>query len=306
MGKLSKIVLGTAQLGQEYGIANKSGKPKRETAFKILQVAIENGINMLDTAASYGESEQIIGEFIKSEKATINIITKIPPTGKLLANKTDFKKYLKESFFNSLEKLHQKKIYGLLLHSFGDFARYRDESLQFFKEIKKGSLAEKTGLSVYSPNEIEETLEDDEIDIYQAPLNVWDNRLIKTGIMKKICSKNKTLFARSIFLQGLFFLPHKQIIERCPEASKYHEKLSFISAKYRVPIDQLAFCFVRDNLNNGHLVIGAESPEQIINNIALLKKAALPSEIINEIERNFSDVPETIINPTLWRKKIKI
>ena len=61
--KENKLVLGTAQLGLNYGVANKTGKPTQNKAFEIMKYAVENGINYFDTAYNYGNSEIIIGKF---------------------------------------------------------------------------------------------------------------------------------------------------------------------------------------------------------------------------------------------------
>ena len=53
-----KIILGTAQFGTNYGIANKSGKIKYNEIFKILNYLKKNKINSLDTASSYIKSEK--------------------------------------------------------------------------------------------------------------------------------------------------------------------------------------------------------------------------------------------------------
>ena len=63
----SVLSLGTAQLGLSYGINNTDGKPDEKKAFEILDCALENGINTLDTAAAYGESEQVIGRWLKTK-----------------------------------------------------------------------------------------------------------------------------------------------------------------------------------------------------------------------------------------------
>lgn len=75
----SRLVLGTAQLGMKYGIANTSGAPAKDEAFAILDAALEGGINTFDTAAAYGESEGVLGAWIGSRaaKKDIYIITKI-------------------------------------------------------------------------------------------------------------------------------------------------------------------------------------------------------------------------------------
>ena len=60
------LVLGTAQFGSDYGVANKVGKPNKQEIFKILTSAWESGIRKYDTAPDYGPSEAILGEFIRT------------------------------------------------------------------------------------------------------------------------------------------------------------------------------------------------------------------------------------------------
>ena len=71
-----KIILGTAQLGLNYGITNENGKPRFDTSLDIIKTALDNNITDFDTARAYGNSEEIIG--IANEKYNnMNIITKL-------------------------------------------------------------------------------------------------------------------------------------------------------------------------------------------------------------------------------------
>ena len=58
-----KLVLGTAQFGMDYGIANISGKPTYKQVYAIFELAWKKGIRRFDTAPGYG-SEALLGEFI--------------------------------------------------------------------------------------------------------------------------------------------------------------------------------------------------------------------------------------------------
>ena len=83
---LNKIMIGTAQLGLDYGINNNSGKPNKEQAYNILHYAFDNNIRTLDTAEVYGDSQQVIGAFIKDNPSKkFNIITKIAPDYKSIS-----------------------------------------------------------------------------------------------------------------------------------------------------------------------------------------------------------------------------
>ena len=59
------MVVGTAQFGMPYGIANQNGQMNFSDIPGILDLALGNGINSLDTAKAYGESEGSIGKYLK-------------------------------------------------------------------------------------------------------------------------------------------------------------------------------------------------------------------------------------------------
>ena len=63
---ISRFMLGTVQLGLNYGMANTTGKPSEEKAREILNAAYESGVTVLDTAAAYGTSEEVVGNYLKA------------------------------------------------------------------------------------------------------------------------------------------------------------------------------------------------------------------------------------------------
>ena len=81
--KMSVFSLGTVQLGMTYGLGADREKPVEETAFSILDTAMEQGIDNLDTANNYGDSEAVIGHWLnkrREEKKTLPwVVTKIGP-----------------------------------------------------------------------------------------------------------------------------------------------------------------------------------------------------------------------------------
>ena len=79
INEISGMTLGTVHLGLDYGIANKEGKPDEEKAFGILDTAFATGINCLDTASDYGDSEKVIGKYLslrKKKRHDLVIVTK--------------------------------------------------------------------------------------------------------------------------------------------------------------------------------------------------------------------------------------
>ena len=124
---MNKLTLGTVQFGIDYGINNSSGKVSKDEVFKILKYAEDNGIDLLDTSYAYGESETVLGEYIKKSPPFFKVISKLPRNDR--KNKINI-------FFESIKKLHINKFYGYLLHHFDFFLR-NPEIWEFFKYLKK-------------------------------------------------------------------------------------------------------------------------------------------------------------------------
>ena len=130
----NKLSIGTAQLGTMYGIANKSGKVTFNEARNILSNAYKRGINCLDTAISYGESEYQLG---KIGVKNWNITTKLPS---IPNNCSNLEHWVNNIFQNSLNLLKLKKINTLLLHNPNDLLKNNSQNLyriiQSLKEKK--------------------------------------------------------------------------------------------------------------------------------------------------------------------------
>ena len=92
---VSKLGLGTAQWGLAYGVSNKSGQTKAGEVARILTYAKSVGIQVVDTARVYGESEDVLGT---NDLSALKIITKLPALGAQGENYA-FSERLLDSFF---------------------------------------------------------------------------------------------------------------------------------------------------------------------------------------------------------------
>ncbi len=84
-----KLILGTVQLGLNYGIANDSGKPSIDNSIEIIKKCLKNDINTFDTARAYGDAEDILGLFCEEQNNEINIITNLELSKNLSEKKID-------------------------------------------------------------------------------------------------------------------------------------------------------------------------------------------------------------------------
>ena len=286
-----KLALGTAQFGLKYGIANKFGKLKKFQQKKILKFAKESRIDMLDTAVNYGSSEKTLGKIGVNE---FKIITKIPPFPNKIKNINEF---IQKNVEQSLKKLKINCLYGLLLHNSNDILRFDGKVIKCLKQLKKNKLIKKYGVSIYSPNELTKVLKYTSVDIVQAPINLLDRRLEKSGWLNRLKKKNIEIHARSIFLQGLLLLPPKKILRKF---SKWKNIWSmWYDWQFKHPKQtalEICFGYVKSLKQVDRIVVGVDSFEQI-KEIENIRKKYRQKKY-----PNLSIDDKKILHPSNWRK----
>jgi aryl-alcohol dehydrogenase-like predicted oxidoreductase len=197
-----RIALGTVQFGLFYGIANETGQVSRAESKAMLQLASASGIDTLDTAVAYGESEVRLGE---AGVQNFNVITKLPA---IPASCTSIGDWVREQVNLSLSRLGLPKVYGILVHRSADLIGKDGGSLWYELEaLHSIGLVEKIGVSIYSPTELEKVFERFSVDLVQAPLNLVDRRLVTSGWLDRLKERGVELHTRSAFLQGLLLMP---------------------------------------------------------------------------------------------------
>jgi len=291
------LVLGTAQLGMNYGIANKNGKPGLEQALAIVNTAWENGIRIFDTAQAYGDSETILGRCFQKLQDSGRfeqpvVISKLAPNISLSETKK-----IMEKVDESIEKLGLNKLWGLMLHreswfeKAGNFLRHSVSKLKLDNKIKK------FGVSVYSPEKAIEALHMAEIDFIQVPFNVFDQRAFEYGVFTLAEEKKKKIFIRSVYLQGLLLLDTNQVPDNLAFSKESLKKHIEFAKDFRITPKLLALAFVSQKAPDTLIVIGSENPAQVKENIFLLKKA----KEINLPDLSFLSTNDPkLINPSLW------
>jgi aryl-alcohol dehydrogenase-like predicted oxidoreductase len=200
-----KLALGTVQFGIEYGIANQSGRVQSHEVNQIIQQAVNNGVNTLDTAIDYGESESALGQ---AGVSAWNIVTKLPSVP---PDCVDVAAWVRLQIEASLVRLGVSQLHGVLLHRpeqlLGENGTQLSEALQRLKLL---GLTRKIGVSVYSPDALSALEDLIPLDIVQAPLNILDRRLVQSGWAKKLKLQGTELHIRSVFLQGLLLMASEQ------------------------------------------------------------------------------------------------
>lgn len=290
--EISKLSLGTVQFGLNYGIANTNGQPNQEDVNQIIEYVHKEGINSFDTAQAYGNSEEILGNALLNISDSL-VISKL---------KSDlFENNLKENVKISLEKLKINSLFSLLLHDSKLLYEWNDKHKQNMSELIDDKLIKYFGVSVYSSEDFDLAIENDDISIIQVPFNIFDQRAIKLNWFKKAREKNKLIFIRSVFLQGLLLMNKNEIPKNLEHSKKYIEKFEDLCEELHLSKNELALSFVDSVAKDSLLLFGCDNIEQAKENIYNYNALKhLDDSILLRIKNEFSEAPEHIYNPTKW------
>ena len=200
-----QLGLGTAQFGLDYGVSNRSGRVPVEEVARILDLARRSGVELIDTAPAYGSSEEAIGTALRGA-VPFRVVTKTPVFAGERITGADARA-LAESFGRSRAALGADKIYGLLFHRAEDIAKPGGPLLiEAARQLVADRTLEKIGVSVYSGAGLERVLALFAPDIVQVPVNVFDQRLVRSGHLERLRRNGAEIHIRSAFLQGLLLM----------------------------------------------------------------------------------------------------
>jgi aryl-alcohol dehydrogenase-like predicted oxidoreductase len=209
---MTQIALGTAQFGlPSYGVANTSGCLTIAEANRVLQCARLSGIDTLDTAVAYGQSEAMLGQIGVAGWKVVTKLPALPPTCADVAGWVD------AEVRGSLGRLRLDRLHGLLLHCPGDLlGPAGSEYLSALEALKGSGLVDKVGVSIYAPEDLDSLFALRRFDLVQAPISILDQRMIHSGWTRRLACEGVELHARSAFLQGLLLMPEAVRTQRFP------------------------------------------------------------------------------------------
>ena len=291
-----KLGLGTAQFGFAYGITNKNGKVPEDEVAAILHIARTHNVDVIDTAATYGNSEEILGLHLNSQDP-FKIVTKTLPINRATLEKTDIEAII-DGFTGSLKRLKRPKAYGLLVHSSQDLMARNSESLMAeLHELKRAGLVDNIGVSVYSGEEIDKIIARHKIDIVQLPINVFDQRLILSGHLDRLKSLNIEIHARSAFLQGLLLVKPEQLPEKFKNFRNLLARYCSLMEQRGLTQIEGALAFLKQLSQIDYVIVGATTVANMIEIFGAFVRE--PDHDLVEFSR-FAISDKALIDPTTW------
>jgi aryl-alcohol dehydrogenase-like predicted oxidoreductase len=284
----SRLGIGTVQFGQAYGVSNTRGRVPAADIAAILTHAAKAGVGVLDTAANYGEAEQVLGS-VPALTRPFRLVTKT------IALKNGLDAVLARAR-QSVATLHRKPVDLLLVHAASDLRAEGGRDLwNGLLALRDEGLFKDIGISAY--------VADDPVTLarrfgpaaMQLPLSLLDQRLIRSGALAAIKDLGIEIHARSLFLQGLLFLEADHLPGKLQSAAGHLEALRqrFREAGTTPLAAALGFALNRPEVDVA--VVGVTTPDEFEE---LLVAAAAPAPSLDWPACALNN--ETVLTPSLW------
>lgn len=291
--------LGTVQLGIRYGIQN-NGRPSPEETEHILSDALGSGIRYFDTAAAYGDAEDILGSFLfrhKKQTEQMHIISKLNPYAFRDVPREKWRDTALKNAKESLKRVRNNRFAAYLFHNAAHI--FDPDAVEALDSVRKEGLAQLIGVSVYTPQEALKALEYQQIGAIQIPYNVFDQRLDQCGFFAVAKKKKVQIFARSSLLQGLVLMPPYQLPDNVRFAAPYLTKFLSICKDYNIlPLHAaIGYVFAHPDIN--YVVFGVDNRTQLSEYISM-KSMIIPEKMRGAFVEAFGEVDEKLVNPSLW------
>ena len=284
---MNRIVLGGAQLGLPYGILNGGETLSREEVARILDTAAGHGIDAIDTAIAYGQSESVIGETAQNR---FKIISKLPPIPSDVSNVSQ---WVRTQIDASLSRLKCTSLDALLLHRSQDLTETHGAELYAaISSLKVEKIIQRFGVSIYAPDELTGIIGTFDIDVVQAPLNVFDRRIL--GVIDQLSALNIEVHVRSVFLQGVLIAKPENRPQRFQPWSEHFTRFDewVLSTGLSAMTCCLGFALQQTGVTK--LVIGTTNPESLTEIMTSIPNMKL------EVPADLQSSSEQLIDPRVW------
>lgn len=271
----------------ELGLGCMSIGTDEKAALKIIEAALEEGINYFDTADLYdfGKNEILVGKALKESREQVIIATKAGNHWK--ADRTGWtwdpsKAYIKEAVKNSLKRLGTDYIDLYQLHG-GTTLDPIDETIEAFEELKTEGFIRYYGISSIRPNVIREYVEKSDIVSVMMQYSMLDRRPEEEAL-PLLHEHGISVVTRGPLAKGLL---SDKLLQKVSEKGYLDYRFEELSEVLPLLKEKLAasrsFTEVALQYNLAHpavasVVAGASSPEQIRQNAQAVRSESLTAE----------------------------
>ncbi len=267
---LAKLGLGSAQFPLDEAPGVSRGRPAAEQVKDILQIAARAGLAVLDVAGRAPHNEAVLGKLMPR-----------PVPFRLAVSSVRADKgpdIVELELIASMRRLGVESVDSILVPSasdlFGDHGAALWTRLQ---RLKDQGLCAKIGIAVFASDDPVGLARRFRPDIVQAPASLLDQRLLVNGALAEIAGLGIEVHLRSIFLNGLLFLPPDRVPSQLKGAAGRISRARRLIAEGRSDPLQAALGFALSRPEAAAVLVGVTSPSEL--NAVIAAAASPPPDL---------------------------
>lgn len=302
--KVSRIGLGTAEIGFAYGIGPRT-LPSEEEAISFLKAAVDLGVTYFDTAYFYGLAEERIGKSDILKNSNTIVATKC---GQFLEAGEDprgleLEQRLRDQVEVSLRKMRVDSVPILILHGGSKEQLKRGELIMILRKFKVEGKAKHIGISTRGEEASIAAIESDFFDVVQVAFSILDQRMTKK-VLPLALEKNIGVICRSVLLKGAL----TELANNLPKSLAWLKINSFragIIAEDELDCDlpTLAIRFALSQPVLSTVLVGTNKIQNLQKAVSLVEKNHLPRDIISKLEKlAVDDLMQ--VDPFRWKSSV--
>lgn len=274
-------VLGTAQLGCDYGITNFSGRVDDYELVNLMETAIELGVTALDTSPLYGDAEKRLRPWAHLFNVTTKVNIKAP-------------EYIRLSLVKSLADMNLSQVETCLVHDWPNTdSTTAAHGVRVLEQIREEGLAVSVGVSCYTEEDLAHAADQfHKLDVVQIPINVVDQRFVSSSLAQELYARGTRFQARSILLQGL-------LAEWRPYTTTHQDLQRFHAYCENARVDPkiVALSFVAAVEFVSDMIIGVARSSQLRDLVEVFLDSEIPEHsMLTHLESSDPD----LIDPRRW------
>ena len=297
--QVSEISLGTVELGMDYGIPVQGDhlQPSETDAARTLNCALDLGINLIDTAQAYGESEAIIGRALKSRREEYLLATKIAGLSWEGYTGVELQEQVEASITKSLRALQTDIIDLLYIHNATPELIQCGEIVEIMQRAQDAGYARFIGTTTYGAEAPLAVLEDGRFDCVQLAYNLLD-RQFEERVLPLAEESDVGVIIRSVLLKGALTHRYAHLPD---ELRELRTAVNEVNSLCRAPdrsLPGLAYGFVLAHPAVSTALVGTGRVHELREIVSFAGCDALQPELLHSI-REIVVSPDQL-NPGTW------
>lgn len=282
--KVARLGLGLSEIGNNVSLSE-------ERAGEVLKIALDNGINFLDTAACYGDSEKLIGKTISNRRDDYILSTKAGHVVGEYEGQPWTAQTVRDSIERSLKRMNTHYIDIVHLHSCGIDVLEKGDVIQALQDARQAGKTRYIGYS--GDNEAAHWAVDSGVfDTLQTSFNLVDQGALRSQLLFKANEQGMGVIAKRPLANATWGA------EEAPSrySSEYYRRARLMSEPGPVPSapedpNLLALGFVLAYREVNIAIVGTTDPEHMRQNVHwFYNELPIPQEAVDELHRRFDEI----------------